>query len=333
MKKYVGTKGEQLVDCILGFNDMQYEREFSFKNSKGTYQRMDFYVEYQGNKYCIEYNGEQHYRKKMNWDFNKQVELDKLKMEYCKDNDIEFIVIKYTKDTLDKVFIELSKYFNIDKPDDFEIFKESIKYPCQIRAIKIDSGEVTKGTYSKILFDLSNIKDSNLHKCLQGELDKTMGYRFELLDNELESKRLNRIKEREKYRKQVIKSKKFKRTPIYAKDINTGNEKYFKSIKECEDYYGISGVIVVLNDKTGKRKTLGNKIFRHKNGEYKYSIQNIVDTKQEKYVIATNIKDGSTIEGHLSEVARKIGSEPTNLCKVLKGKAKTCKGYKAKYVI
>lgn len=61
--------------------------------------RFDFYV---NNKYLIEYDGEQHFLTESNSLFsNEQLEMihqnDRIKDEWCKNNHIPLIRIKYTK--------------------------------------------------------------------------------------------------------------------------------------------------------------------------------------------------------------------------------------------
>lgn len=72
---------------------------------------MDFYVLYKSKKYCVEFNGEQHYIN-TSWDnLEKVQELDNLKKQYCIDNDIIFVEIPYTEIKPNKLIKALNKYF------------------------------------------------------------------------------------------------------------------------------------------------------------------------------------------------------------------------------
>lgn len=91
-KEYPISIGEKIIKDILDYNKVKYVREYTLKNS---IQRMDFYVELDNNhKYCIEHQGQQHYRG-WNVSLEKQQELDNNKKKYCRDNDIEYVEIKY----------------------------------------------------------------------------------------------------------------------------------------------------------------------------------------------------------------------------------------------
>ncbi|QLF86824.1 intron-encoded nuclease [Staphylococcus phage PG-2021_1] len=122
--KTKGSIGEQLIDNIFSYNNINYKREYAFKNKKGTTQRMDFYVLYKSKKYCVEFNGEQHYIN-TSWDnLEKVQELDNLKKQYCIDNDIIFVEIPYTEIKPNKLIKALNKYFlNLKLPESFFIDK------------------------------------------------------------------------------------------------------------------------------------------------------------------------------------------------------------------
>lgn len=68
-------------------------------------------------KYCVEYNGIQHYSEVeyfRNNTLDDIIARDNRKIMYCKDNNIEYIVVPHTKDTVSKVFKVLSKHFQLD---------------------------------------------------------------------------------------------------------------------------------------------------------------------------------------------------------------------------
>ena len=96
---YKYSKGNRYVEsCLKEFN-ISYERERFLQNSL---QRFDFYIEYEGQAYAIEYNGKQHYEYipfLHGYDpevFKKYQERDAKKAEYCAAHNINLIVIPYT---------------------------------------------------------------------------------------------------------------------------------------------------------------------------------------------------------------------------------------------
>lgn len=151
---YTQSYGERLVHSILKENDVDFKIEYRFINSKGTSQFMDFFVEYDNIKYCIEYNGIQHYEEVDYFDGNlSRVKfLDNLKKEYCKNNDITYIEIPYYNDTPEKVFKIISKYISLKNiPNSIQLNKISVKET-------IDSNIVVEyykyNSYRKTLLDL-----------------------------------------------------------------------------------------------------------------------------------------------------------------------------------
>lgn len=100
------SKGEKLVSQILGQLKIRNKREFKFSNL-GNY-RFDFALlkKYKRKPYAvIEYNGRQHYevanfskdnKKNIN-NFKKIQKNDKIKKQYCIDNNIKYLEIPYTK--------------------------------------------------------------------------------------------------------------------------------------------------------------------------------------------------------------------------------------------
>lgn len=92
------SKGCKIISKILKDLKIDYETERLLDNSL---QRFDFYLELHGQKYAIEYNGEQHYKyisffhgNDIN-NFYKYQQRDIKKAQYCKDNNITLIIIPY----------------------------------------------------------------------------------------------------------------------------------------------------------------------------------------------------------------------------------------------
>lgn len=96
---------------------IDYETEYRFEDCKDTRSLpFDFYIK--SKNICIEYDGEQHFipirfnknitQEEMNEKFKSQQYRDKIKTEYCKNNNIKLIRIPYTDfDNIEKI---LNKY-------------------------------------------------------------------------------------------------------------------------------------------------------------------------------------------------------------------------------
>ena len=115
------SQGELKIEQILKENNISFEREKIFKDFKynnGATPRFDFYVTYNNTSYLIEYDGEQHFTwNGRGWNtedyFNKIVEYDKIKNNYCKENNIPLIRIPYThlnNITLEDLLLETSQF-------------------------------------------------------------------------------------------------------------------------------------------------------------------------------------------------------------------------------
>src|SRR5699024_1504802 len=109
------SEGERLVKEVLIESNIHFTKEKGFKNKLGKTQRFDFYVEENNKKFAIEYNGIQHYKESTGY-FEDTFELtqkrDKLKLEYCKENNINVLIIPYTvktKEEIKKLILEFLK--------------------------------------------------------------------------------------------------------------------------------------------------------------------------------------------------------------------------------
>lgn len=121
------SHGEKRIRYILNDMGIEFKEQHMITLEKKLFSRnnikVDFYI--QKLNTIIEFNGRQHYQyiqffHKSEDDFQKQVERDERLKEYCKDNGINLIVIKYSKiDEIDKLIDESlckilkSKYVNI----------------------------------------------------------------------------------------------------------------------------------------------------------------------------------------------------------------------------
>jgi hypothetical protein len=98
--------GESEIRNLLTNNKIKFVKWKRFSDCKDKKPLpFDFYLlDYNT---CIEFNGEQHYRP-IEWfggidGFKKQEKRDKIKMEYCKNNNIPLIIIKYDENILKKL--------------------------------------------------------------------------------------------------------------------------------------------------------------------------------------------------------------------------------------
>ena len=95
------SKGEEKIASLLTKHNVKYIREHKFEDCVNIKQlRFDFYIP--DINICIEFNGRQHYEVVNAFGGIKEFERiqlrDKLKVDYCNDNNIELIVIHYKTD-------------------------------------------------------------------------------------------------------------------------------------------------------------------------------------------------------------------------------------------
>ena len=106
----VSSYGEWLIANLLKDSNLLFSREQSFENCRfpqtNNLARFDFYV---NKSYLIEFDGSQHFLcSGSGWDteenFEKTIQRDQYKNQWCKENNIPLIRIPYTK--LDTLCIE-----------------------------------------------------------------------------------------------------------------------------------------------------------------------------------------------------------------------------------
>jgi very-short-patch-repair endonuclease len=106
------SNGERLIRIFLQENNIKYVKQQRFKNCKYKQQlRFDFFLpDY---NLCIEFDGQQHFKKfsfeKNDNELNERIKRDNIKNEYCKNNNIHLLRIKYNEN----VFNKLKIYFKI----------------------------------------------------------------------------------------------------------------------------------------------------------------------------------------------------------------------------
>lgn len=97
------SKGETFIREFLENNNILYERQYMFSLCKHIKKLpFDFYLP--DFNCCIEFNGKQHYVPVYGEkDFEERIRNDKIKQEYCKNNNIKLIIIKYISEITKKL--------------------------------------------------------------------------------------------------------------------------------------------------------------------------------------------------------------------------------------
>lgn len=105
------SKGEEKIKFFLDNNNIKYVTQKTFKNCKNKNNlKFDIYISELD--LCIEYDGKQHYSPIKFFggehSLNKQKENDKIKNEYCKQNNIHLLRIRYDSDILTELKLKIS---------------------------------------------------------------------------------------------------------------------------------------------------------------------------------------------------------------------------------
>lgn len=95
------SKGEKSIENYLKQYSIPYKTEYQFTDCKNIFPlRFDFAIWINNQLKLIEYNGEQHYKITgyyLNQDkLIRTIKNDKIKLDYCINNDIPFLIIKYS---------------------------------------------------------------------------------------------------------------------------------------------------------------------------------------------------------------------------------------------
>lgn len=94
------SKGEFQIEQLLKQHNINFKREFSFSDLKDIdVLRFDFAIFDKNNDlYClIEFQGSQHYNKSNGYYSETLIKHDKMKIDYCKNNNIKLNIIKYKR--------------------------------------------------------------------------------------------------------------------------------------------------------------------------------------------------------------------------------------------
>ena len=93
------SRGEKEISEWLETNEIKFFRQYRFNDLKSY--PFDFYIEYNNKKICVEFQGKQHYEPIAFFGgeeaFENQKKRDKIKKDYCLNNNIELIEIPYYK--------------------------------------------------------------------------------------------------------------------------------------------------------------------------------------------------------------------------------------------
>jgi hypothetical protein len=100
----IHSKNEQIISNLLINNDIEFATQYTFSDLIGLNNgrlRFDFAIFIDKKlSHLIEYNGSQHYiEPKGTWaeGYNKIIEHDKIKQQYCEQNNIRLIILKYNQ--------------------------------------------------------------------------------------------------------------------------------------------------------------------------------------------------------------------------------------------
>lgn len=104
----IHSRGEDSIKTILENNNISYESQKSFEgcvSPKGVKLRFDFYI---NNQFLLEFDGIQHYKSFSGWsseeNYLKNIEYDRIKNQWCYDNNIPLKRIPYWD--LDNITVE-----------------------------------------------------------------------------------------------------------------------------------------------------------------------------------------------------------------------------------
>ena len=118
------SRGELEIRKLLKFNNIDFKSQYYFSNLQYiNLLYFDFAILNNNKLVClIEYNGQQHYKfvkvmYKSEEEFLIAQFRDKLKKEYCEDNNIDLFIINYN----DKIADKLNKILSVINSNDFNL--------------------------------------------------------------------------------------------------------------------------------------------------------------------------------------------------------------------
>ena len=107
------SKGEKQIKCYLEENNIKYKEQIKFKDCLNIkHLSFDFYLS--DHNICIEFDGEQHYKIVEYFggekEYQKRILRDKIKNEYCLNNNIHLLRIRFDENIEDILDYSILKY-------------------------------------------------------------------------------------------------------------------------------------------------------------------------------------------------------------------------------
>lgn len=135
MSKCSSSYGEKIIYSILKENNIKFITQKTFDGCKFKKSlKFDFYLPDYNT--CIEYNGEQHYRSVDFYGGDEGYELskirDNIKNNYCLNNNINLLIIKYNDDIISK----LEKKLKVNLINSDFIYDKYISYEEAVLILK-----------------------------------------------------------------------------------------------------------------------------------------------------------------------------------------------------
>lgn len=113
------SSGEFIINQILSNNSISFEQE-KVVYIKGNKHKFDFYIPEK--RVFIEYDGEQHFNKRLHWgadSYSARKSKDKEKDLYCIENNYRLLRIPYTIKSVSEISKTISDYLNITLQETF----------------------------------------------------------------------------------------------------------------------------------------------------------------------------------------------------------------------
>ena len=101
------SKGEKEIKKFLIENNISFKQEFKFNNCVGKIQKLPFDFYLLEKNMCIEYDGRQHFESIAFFGgedrLNKQMKTDQIKNDFCLENNIKLLRIRYDENVYEKL--------------------------------------------------------------------------------------------------------------------------------------------------------------------------------------------------------------------------------------
>ncbi|UJQ43344.1 hypothetical protein [Staphylococcus phage vB_Sau_P68] len=280
--------GERIIQTILKENGIEFICEKSIYTGLERPQRLDFYIELNGNKYAIEYMGQQHIKQATGtWStpLEKIQELDSLKEKYCKDNNIKLLYIYYPNEDKKDILNTISSFLeiNLNYTERIELFTKYKENEKEI--IEFYKEHSSEETANKFNMSVGNVKG----------LMKRRGVK-----------------------------KRFK--PVVGLNIKTLEEIRFDTLKEAQEYFSNLGLpsSSIRGCVSGSKKQSCGYLWRYEDEDFSEVAKTITDKRIKVYVATKGSED---IKLPLHMMTKRISSDVASIVDCAKGKRNTVKGY------